>query len=397
MRYLASTFAKTGLMLQTELSARRLSASVDPADLRNADVAVIAVPTPIDAYRVPDLSYIKRASEELATALRPGSLIILESTTYPGTTEEILVPALEAHGMQVGNDIFVGYSPERIDPGNREWGLRNTPKVVAGITPVCRLLVEAFYGTFVDRIVSVSSVPTAEITKLFENIFRVVNIALVNEFRVICDTFGIDVWEVLEACATKPFGFMRFVPGPGLGGHCVPVDPFYLAWKAHERGVSTEFIELAGRINAAVPAYVVAMIAAALNKKCKGVRGSRVALLGVAYKKNSSDIRQAPALNLVSMLDKAGAMLTYHDPHVAEFECAGKVWRSERLTKTFLQNQDCLVMVTDHDAIDWALVQKFADAYVDTRNVLRSTRSSIRDLNSIAAGTPATTKSGLPA
>src|SRR5207253_116165 len=260
------------------------------------DVAVIAVPTPIDRHRVPNLSYVRSAAGSIATVLAPGSLLVLESTTYPGTTEEVIVPALEQRGLRPGRDVFVGYSPERIDPSNGLFTIANTPKVIAGLTQDCLHATATFYATFVERLVPVSSLKAAEVTKLFENIFRVVNIALANEFQVICDRFGINVWEVIDACSTKPYGYMAFYPGPGLGGHCVPVDPFYLAWKAREVRAQTEFIELAGRINATVPEYVVGKVVKALNGKRAPLSGSRIGVLGVAYKKNTADVRESPAI-----------------------------------------------------------------------------------------------------
>jgi UDP-N-acetyl-D-glucosamine dehydrogenase len=339
--------------------------------LSGADAVVIAVPTPLDAHRVPDLRAVREAAASVAAVVAPGCLVVLESTTYPGTTEEIVVPALRARGLDPGGTVFVGYSPERIDPGNRVWTLANTPKVVAGLTRDCLELTIALYETIVERVVPVSSLRTAEITKLFENIFRVVNIALVNEFQQICDGFEIDVWEVLDACATKPYGFMRFHPGPGLGGHCVPVDPSYLAWKAREKGIATEFIELAGRVNARQATYVVGCVAGLLNERRLPLNGSRVALLGVAYKRNVADVREAPAARIVELLDGAGAVVTYHDPHVPTFRAAGRTLRSVPLTGEYLAQQDCVVIVTDHDAIDWTLVSLRARTVLDTRNVLR--------------------------
>jgi len=346
-----------------------LIATDDFAVVRWADVVVIAVPTPIDEYRVPDLTAVRLAAEAVAANAQPGCLVVLESTTYPGTTEEVVVPAFAQHGLAAGHDVFIAYSPERIDPGNETWDIANTPKVVSGLTEDCLQVAQAFYGTFIERLVSVSSLQTAEITKLFENIFRIVNIALVNEFQQICDAFHVDVWEVIRACSTKPYGFMPFYPGPGLGGHCVPVDPFYLAWKARERRVSTEFIELAGRINASMPQYVVRKVGRLLNGQHKPVNGARVALLGVAYKKNSSDVRESPAIRLVELLLNENANVTYHDPHVARLK-VGAGLESQQLTSDYLAAQDCVVIVTDHDTIDWDLVVKWAPLVLDTRNVL---------------------------
>jgi len=348
----------------------RLSATSDYGQASRADIAVIAVPTPIDEYRVPDLSYVAAAARSLADVMRPPALVILESTTYPGTTEEVVVPAFRNTGFRVGDEILIGYSPERIDPGNEVWNIRNTPKIVAGLTNNCLDLTLTFYSTFVEHLVPVSSVRTGEAAKLFENIFRIVNIALVNEFQVVCEAFGIDVWEVIEACKTKPYGFMPFYPGPGLGGHCVPVDPFYLAWKARQKQVNTEFIELAGRINAAMPRYVVAKVAKQLNAQHRSVNAARVALLGVAYKKNTADVRESPAIRIVELLGEEGASVSYHDPHVPRLRVNGHVLESQALTPEYLAAHDCAVVVTDHDAIDWTLVLQYSPMVVDTRNVL---------------------------
>jgi len=333
-------------------------------------VVIIAVPTPIDEYRVPDLTFVRSAASGLANVVSRGTLVVLESTSYPGTTEEVLVPAFRARDFVPGADLFIGYSPERIDPGNHKWRIDNTPKVVSGLTPTCLELVVALYGSIVSKLVPVSSIKTAEIGKLFENIFRGVNIALVNEFHVICDAFGIDVWEVIDACSTKPYGFMTFYPGPGLGGHCVPVDPFYLAWKARQLNISTEFIELSGRVNARMPEYVVHKVDQLLNAGKRSLKGSRVGLLGVAYKKNSSDVREAPAVKIIELLLKDGALVSYYDPHVASLDIEGQALRSDPTLEEFLKRQDCAVVVTDHDAIDWSRVREFAPIVVDTRNAL---------------------------
>lgn len=351
------------------VDVRRLTASSSFEAARDADVAIIAVPTPIDENQVPDLRHVRLAVEELSRNLKRGALVVLESTTYPGTTEEILVPEFRKQGFIPGQDIFVGYSPERIDPGNARWNLANTPKIVSALTQDCLDLTLAFYSSFVEQLVPVSSLRAAEITKLFENIFRCINIALVNEFAQICDGFDIDVWEVIHACSTKPYGFMPFYPGPGLGGHCVPVDPFYLAWKAREKNVSTEFIELAGRVNAAMPAYMADKAANLLNTQRKSLNGARVALLGIAYKKNTADVRESPALKLIELLLEKGAVVSYHDPHVRVIANGSKL-ESQPLTAGYLGGQDCVIVTTDHDAIDWSLVLQFAPIVLDTRNVL---------------------------
>jgi UDP-N-acetyl-D-glucosamine dehydrogenase len=363
------------------VAERRLEASNQYETARNADVVIVAVPTPIDEYRVPDLSFVRSAALSLAKVVSRGKLVVLESTTYPGTTEEVLVPSFTDRGFVPGVDLFIGYSPERIDPGNRDWGLNNTPKVVSGLTKSCLELVEALYSSITKTLVPVSTIRTAEIEKLFENIFRGVNIALVNEFQIICDAFDIDVWEVIQACSTKPFGYMTFHPGPGLGGHCVPVDPFYLAWKARQLNVNTEFIELSGRVNARMPEYVVNKVDQVLNANQRALNGARVGLLGVAYKKNSSDVRESPAIKIIELLLKEGAIVTYHDPHVASLRVNGADFHSEAGLEEFLAGQDCAVVVADHDSIDWTKVLEFVPNIVDTRNVLGrlrqpSTRSS---------------------
>jgi UDP-N-acetyl-D-glucosamine dehydrogenase len=358
---------------------KRLYATTEFEAARKADVAVIAVPTPIDEYRVPDLSYVKSAALSLAEVMPKGSLVVLESTTYPGTTDEVVVTAFRQHGYMPGADVFIAYSPERIDPGNAKYTLANTPKVVSGLTKNCMDVAQALYGSVVETLVPVSNIRTAEITKLFENIFRGVNIALVNEFQMICDEFGIDVWEVIQACSTKPYGFMTFYPGPGLGGHCVPVDPYYLAWKARQRNVNTEFIELSGRVNAAVPSYVVRKIAGVLNKSRLALNGARVGVLGVAYKRNSADVRESPAIKIIELLLEEGAIVTYHDPHVPSLTAGGHEFLSVPDLDHFLNSQQCAVVVADHDSIDWTLVLQHAPKIVDTRNVLgRQAPSRVR-------------------
>ncbi|HEY2598487.1 MAG TPA: nucleotide sugar dehydrogenase [Candidatus Dormibacteraeota bacterium] len=358
------------------VSAGRLRATADYSELKDVDVAVIAVPTPIDEYRVPDLSFVKAAAEALARVMKRGSLVVLESTTYPGTTEEILVVALQAQGKIPGEDVFVGYSPERIDPGNKKWTIKNTPKIVSGLNQESLELTQAWYGSFIEQLVPVSSLKTAEIAKVFENIFRIVNIALVNEFQIICDSFGIDVWEVIAACSTKPYGFMPFYPGPGLGGHCVPVDPFYLAWKAREKHVNTEFIELAGRINHQMPGYVVGKVASVLNRNGKALLGAKVALIGVAYKKNTSDVRESSAIRIIELLRREGAEVSYHDPLVPSIAVEQHDFASRPLTAEYVASQDAILIVADHDDIDWSLIAPHAPIVVDTRNVLAKMLSS---------------------
>jgi UDP-N-acetyl-D-glucosamine dehydrogenase len=325
------------------------------------------------------LSFVRAAAANLSKVMAKGSLVVLESTTYPGTTEEIVVPMFVEQGYAPGEDIFIGYSPERIDPGNRDWDLSNTPKVVSGLTKDCLEVTMALYNTIAQKLVPVSTIRTAEIEKLFENIFRGVNIALVNEFQIICDAFGIDVWEVIEACSTKPYGYMTFNPGPGLGGHCVPVDPFYLAWKARKLNVNTEFIELSGRVNARMPEYVVEKVEQQLNARQRALNGARVGLLGVAYKKNTSDVRESPAIKIIELLLEKGADVSYLDPHVPTLRVDGHEMRSRPDLGEFLASHDCAIVVTDHDSIDWTQVLPYAPTVVDTRNVMgKLTKSSAR-------------------
>jgi UDP-N-acetyl-D-glucosamine dehydrogenase len=303
--------------------------------------------------------------------LRPGQAIILESTTYPGTTREIMLPALESTGLRAGADFFLAFSPERVDPGNPVYQTRNTPKVVGGITPDCLRVVAALYQPAIDTLVPVSTTEAAELVKLLENTFRSVNIGLVNEMAIVCDKLGVDVWEVIEAAATKPFGFMKFLPGPGLGGHCIPIDPHYLAWKMRGLNYKTRFIDLAGELNTEMPVFWVRKVGDALNEAGKAVRGSSVLILGVAYKRDIEDIRESPALDIMRLLEGQGARVSYHDPYVPEFAEDGHVARSVPLTPEALDAADCVVIVTDHSTIDYDLVRTRARTVVDTRNALR--------------------------
>ncbi|HSC91221.1 MAG TPA: nucleotide sugar dehydrogenase [Gaiellaceae bacterium] len=341
----------------------RIGATSDYDRLRDADAILIALPTPLSKQREPDLSIVLDATSEIATRLRPGHLIVLESTTYPGTTREELLPILEAgSGLRAGEEFNLAFSPERVDPGNARWHTRNVPKVVGGVTPACSERAAALYGAAIDTVHAVSSPEAAELTKLLENIFRSVNIALMNELAQLCDRMGIDVWEVVDAAATKPFGFMRFEPGPGLGGHCIPIDPFYLTWKAREYDFTTEFIELAGRVNSSMPYYCRSLISQALNHgRQRSVSGARILLLGVAYKADISDIRESPAEKIVDLLRHAGAELSYHDPHVPEFD-------GMRSVELVPEDFDCVAIVTAHSGIDYDDVVDRAHVVVDFRN-----------------------------
>ncbi len=348
----------------------RLAATTDPGRLAEADAISICVPTPLSKFKDPDVSYIVAATESVKRTLRRGQAIILESTTYPGTTREILLPALESTGLRVGTDFFLAFSPERVDPGNPTWGTRNTPKVVAGITPDCRRVAMALYRPVIDTLVPVSTTEAAELVKLLENTFRSVNIGLANEMAIVCDKLGVDVWEVIEAAATKPFGFMKFLPGPGLGGHCIPIDPHYLAWKMRGLNYKTRFIDLAGELNTEMPAFWVRKVVEALNSQGRAVRGAHVLVLGVAYKRDIDDIRESPALDIIRLLEQQGARVSYHDPHVPSFREDGREYRSIELTPAALQAADCVVVVTDHSAIDFHMVKRHARLAVDTRHAL---------------------------
>jgi UDP-N-acetyl-D-glucosamine dehydrogenase len=361
----------TDAQLRAVVSAGRFSATTDGTALARCDAVSICVPTPLSKFKDPDVSYIVAATDTVKAILRPGQAIILESTTYPGTTREIMLPALESTGLKVGTDFFLAFSPERVDPGNPVYQTRNTPKVVGGITEACLRVVTALYRPAIDTLVPVSTTEAAELVKLLENTFRSVNIGLVNEMAIVCDKLGVDVWEVIDAAATKPFGFMKFLPGPGLGGHCIPIDPHYLAWKMRGLNYKTRFIDLAGELNTEMPAFWARKVADALNGAGKAVRGSSLLVLGVAYKRDIEDIRESPALDIIKLLQGQGANVSYHDPHVPEFVEDGHRARSIPLTASALEGADCVVIVTDHSTIDWRLVRRHSRLVVDTRNALK--------------------------
>jgi UDP-N-acetyl-D-glucosamine dehydrogenase len=340
------------------------------SELKKADVIIICVPTPLTTKREPDLSYIENTAMEVSKSLRPGQLVSLESTTYPGTTEEILLPLFSGMGLKAGRDFFLVYSPEREDPGRLDFTTRTTPKVVGGITKRCVKLGSAVYSKIVERVVPVGSTRAAEMTKLLENIYRSVNIALVNELKMLSDRMGIDIWEVIEASKTKPFGFQPFYPGPGLGGHCIPIDPFYLTWKAREYDFSTRFIELAGEINTNMPYYVVDKVIDALNDRGRSLKGSRVLVLGIAYKKDVDDLRESPSLELIRILKEKGARVDYNDPFipVALSRRKGFKMRSIKLTENNIKKYDCLLIATAHSQYDYRWIVKKSRLVVDTRN-----------------------------
>jgi UDP-N-acetyl-D-glucosamine dehydrogenase len=367
--------------VQALVAAGRLDATTDFAIVRELDTINICVPTPLRKTKDPDMSYIVSAVEGIATYLHPGMLIVLESTTYPGTTDEVVQPMLEATGLKAGVDFFLAFSPERVDPGNPTFQTHNVPKVVGGFTPTCSALARELYASAIETIIPVSSTRVAEMVKLLENTFRAVNIGLVNELALMCDRMNIDVWEVVDAAKTKPFGFMAFYPGPGLGGHCIPIDPFYLSWKAKQTGFDPRFIELAGHINAAMPHYVVEKVADALNSRRKAINGSNVLVVGVAYKRDIDDMRESPALDVMGLLHGKGARVSYADPFVPEVharEWAGDYdIRAVELTRGMLTQYDCVVIVTDHKAFDYDAIVAESDVIVDTRNAIKGTHPNV--------------------
>jgi len=351
-----------------------LTATTDYTQLSDCDVIVICVPTPLTITRDPDISYIRSSSEQIAKYLKPGQLVTLESTTYPGTTEEVILPMLEKSGLKVGKDFFLAFSPERVDPGNKRFTTHNTSKVVGGVTPVCLEVAYTFYAQTIVNVVPVSSPAAAELTKVFENTYRAVNIALVNELMLLCDRMGLDVWEVVEAAGTKPFGIHTFWPGPGVGGHCIPIDPFYLTWKAREYDFHTRFIELAGEINIEVSYHVINKVTRSLNNENKSLKDAKILILGVAYKKDIDDVRESPALKIMELLRKNGANLSYHDPYIPVIEPhGGSTVRMEsvELTDEALANADCVLIITDHSCIDYHRVVEKAKLIVDTRNATK--------------------------
>ncbi len=351
------------------IASGHFRATTDASVLTAQDIIIICVPTPLNQTRDPDLTAVKQATEKIAHHLQRGQLIVLESTTYPGTTEEIVLPALAGKGLNVGEDFFLAFSPERIDPGSVKYRFENTPKVAGGITDKCLEAVVALYSEVVEKVVPVSSPRVAEMTKLFENIFRVVNVALVNEMALLCDRMNLNVWEVLGAANTKPFGIMNFTPGPGVGGHCIPIDPFYLTWKAREFDFHTRFIELAGEINVQMPHHVRELVIRALNRQSRGLNGAKVLLLGVAYKKDVNDFRESPALKIINLLENDGAQVSYNDPFIPEFSEGTTTHQSVELTEETLQKADCVVIVTDHTAYNFEWVLEHSSVVVDTRNV----------------------------
>jgi UDP-N-acetyl-D-glucosamine dehydrogenase len=362
--------------LQQLVDGGHLRFTTDFAALRDIDAISICVPTPLRKTRDPDISYIISATQQVKDYLHEGQIIVLESTTYPGTTDEVLLPELEASGLIVGKDFFLAFSPERIDPGNPNFGTRNTPKVVGGITPDCTELAQAFYSAAIETVIPVSSARVAEMTKLLENTFRAVNIGLVNEIAIICEKLDINVWEVIDAAATKPFGFMRFLPGPGLGGHCIPVDPHYLSWKLKTLDYTARFIELAAEVNSSMPHYVVNKINQALNEQKRSMNGSTILVLGIAYKKNVGDVRESPALEVVQELLDHKAIVLYNDDYVPSITLKGRTLHSQPLSSGLLQAADCVALITDHSYYDAPWIVNEARSVVDTRNMTRGIQES---------------------
>jgi UDP-N-acetyl-D-glucosamine dehydrogenase len=353
----------------------RLNATTDFSMLANLDVVVICVPTPISQSKAPDLSYIVRAAEDVSQHIHKGQLVVLESTTYPGTTEDVVLPLLEQSGLRVGKDFYLAFSPERVDPGNTQFSLRNTPKVIGGVTPKCTEMASLLYSSVADEIITVSSPQVAETTKLFENVFRNVNIALVNELTVLCRKMGISAYEVVEAASTKPFGFMRFNPGPGVGGHCIPVDPYYLAAKAKEYDFHSKFIESAGEVNENMPYFVAELVAEALNQRGKPTKGSKVLILGVAYKKDINDVRETPAVRVIKSLTEKGASVIYNDPFVETLHVNGSLMVSKVLTKKLLNSADCTVILTNHSSYDYQDVVRQSRLVIDTRAATKNIKN----------------------
>ena len=354
------------------VAQKRLKASSDFSVLQKIDAISICVPTPLRKTKDPDISYIMAAVEEIRKYLHSGQLIVLESTTYPGTTDEAILPELLETGLEVGKDFLLAFSPERVDPGNPHYHTKNTPKVIGGVTPQCSEIAKMLYEQAISTVVPVSSTKSAELVKLLENTFRSVNIGLVNEIALMCDKLGVDVWEVINAAATKPFGFMPFYPGPGLGGHCIPIDPYYLAWKMKTLNYNARFIELAGEINASMPEYVVEKVVSALNEHQKSVKGSKVLILGIAYKRDINDVRESPALDIINLLEKKGAELYYHDPFIPQFSEETMSFSSSELNTVFLESMDCTVLVTDHSVFDYQWLVDTSKIFVDTRNVTKN-------------------------
>lgn len=367
----------TNAQLRKHIDAGRLRATTDYSVLSDIDAVSVCVPTPLRKTGDPDMSFIALASEDIAPYLHRSMVIVLESSTYPGTTREFVLPNLTAHSdLKVGEDFFLAFSPERVDPGRKDYTTQNTPKVLGGITPACTEVARAWYEQAIEQVVTVSTAEVAEMTKLLENTFRMINISMVNELAQMCDRLDVDVWEVIDAAATKPFGFMKFTPGPGLGGHCIPVDPLYLSWKMKTLNYTARFIELASEINTSMPRYVVSRIQDALNRYKKPLNGSKILILGVAYKPNINDMRESPALDIIHLLQEKGAIVTYHDPHVPEIEYENIHMSSEKDLQTSLEDADLVAIITDHQKYDYNMIGEKANLIFDARNAMKDVPKS---------------------
>ncbi|MCD6099915.1 MAG: nucleotide sugar dehydrogenase [Candidatus Marinimicrobia bacterium] len=366
--------------LKWAIEKRLFRATTDYSVIKDVDAISICVPTPLRKTKDPDVSFIIAATEELAKFVHKDLIIILESTTYPGTTRELVLPILERSGLKVGRDFYLAFSPERVDPGNPIYKTKNTPKVLGGITKNCTEMAKLLYEQIIEKVVPVSSTESAEMVKLLENTFRSINIGLANEMALMCDRLGVDVWEIIEAAGTKPFGFMKFYPGPGLGGHCIPIDPFYLSWKMKLLNYNAKFIELAGEINSSMPEYVVTLVADGLNMKRKTINGSKVLIIGVSYKKDIDDTRESPALDVMKLLEARGANLEYHDPFVERIVLNGKELRSVDIDENKLKSYDAVVIITDHSNIDYQMIQKYSSIVVDTRNAIKGRYENVLKL-----------------
>ena len=360
------------------VSSKKLKATLDKALLNKMDVIIICVPTPLRKTKEPDISFILQAAEDINANLRKGQLVILESTTYPGTTEEVIFPKLGGNGLKVGKDIFIAFSPERVDPGNAKYKTKDIPKVVGGVTSTCTELTRLLYSQIIKEVIPVSSPRSAEMVKLLENTYRIVNIGLINELALLCNKMDVDVWEIINAAKTKPFGFMPFYPGPGVGGHCISTDPHYLSWKARTYGFETRFIELAEKINSSMPHYVVDRIIDGLNSQKKPLKGSKILIVGVTYKKDISDIRESPAFAIINSLIEKKAKIQYHDPLVPSLTIDGLSLNSIDLTKESISSSDCIVIVTDHTVLDYKLIAENANLVLDTRNVLNAFKGNTK-------------------
>ncbi len=360
------------------VAINQLSATSDFSVIQNLDAISICVPTPLNKQKNPDISHINSVMKNMKDFIHHNMLIVLESTSYPGTTRELVLPKLESKGLRVGHEFYLCFSPERVDPGNKKYKTANTPKVLGGITPNCGVMGELLYKTIVDEVVMVSSPESAEMVKLLENTFRAVNIGLANEVAIMCEKLGVDVWEVIDAAATKPFGFMKFTPGPGLGGHCIPIDPHYLSWKLKALDYNARFIQLAGEINTAMPLHVVGLVQQGLNQQRKSIWGSQILVIGVAYKKNVDDVRESPALDVMKLLENDGAELSFYDPYVSFVKLNGNgINGNKSLTKENLKNSDAVIIMTDHDQIDFQFIEENSDLIIDSRNVIKKNQPHV--------------------